>query len=646
MASVFLSYSREDVAKAEALAATLEKLGHSLWWDRQVQGGSRFSIEIEQALKSADAILVLWSHASVRSAWVTDEAAEGRDSGRLVPVVIDDSKPPLGFRQYQAIDLSGWKGRNSPGAIDAVHQAILAKSGSAQADQAPPKARSPRRVYGRLGIGAAASLLVFAVAALIYWFAGPVAQSDRGALRLRLAEFAALSREVPHEVPESLREEILAALATDAVIVATTEQQTGQAKAGYALTASVRKTGDLLRFMVHVINERTGGTVWTKSLDRPAAIADIAPRQVAVAVSQMLRCGLGGAARYGKPMPDETLSIYMNFCEEYWAETAGEEMNASRAVGLARRLTEAAPDFSQGWSALAEVATWKGSGNKLQSAAAMQEEAVRAAERALKYDKNNSEAYQALAGLKPPFAFAERETLHIKSVSVRPSDCGCEYVGYGSFLYRVGRNAEAVDAFRRAHDMIPLSADVNAMFVESLLVVGRAGETSELVTGLFELWPDYSFLREILIRSAFWTGRYDDGLKLLADPKTAVSEQERVALAKALRAVAGHATVDPGLVEQLTKLGAESAAGGPLFVTALAALGANGQALSLAAVQIQRDGSRALPVLFEPSLAVARRSPQFAQIVQRFGLVDYWRKSRRKPDFCKEASPPQLCGRL
>lgn len=646
MASVFLSYSREDVAKAEAVAAKLENLGHSVWWDRQVQGGSRFSIEIEQALKGADAILVLWSRASVRSAWVTDEAAEGRDSGRLVPVVIDDSKPPLGFRQYQAIDLSGWKGRNSPGAIDAVHQAIVAKSGAAQADQAPPKARNPRRDYRRFGIGAAASLLVLAVAALIYWFAGPVAPSDRGALRLRLAEVAALSQEVPREVPETLREEMLAALATDAVIIATTDQKTGQAKAGYALTASVRKTGDLLRFMVHVINERTGGTVWTQSLDRPAAIADIAPRQVAVAVSQMLRCGLGGVARYGKPMPDETLSIYMNFCEEYWAETAGKETNASRAVDLARRLTEAAPDFSRGWSALAEVATWAGSGNKLQSAAAVHEEAVRAAEKALKFDKDNSEAYQALASLQPPFAFAEREKLHIKSISVRPSDCGCEYVGYGGFLNRVGRNAEAVDAFRRAHDMIPLSADVNAGFVQSLLVVGRERDARELVTGVFELWPDYSYLREILLRGAFWTGRYDEGLKLIADPKTAVTEQERVALAKALRAVAGHAAGDAGLIEQLSKFGAESATLGPLFVTALAALGANDQALSLAAVQVQREGSRALPVLFEPSLAAARRSPQFTQIVQRFGLVDYWRKSRRKPDFCKEASPPQLCGQL
>ena len=111
MASVFLSYSREDGEKAEAVAAALERLGHSVWWDRQLQGGSRFSQEIDQALKRSDAVLVLWSHSSVESAWVQDEASEGRDSGRLVPVVLDESKPPLGFRQYQLIDLSGWKGR-------------------------------------------------------------------------------------------------------------------------------------------------------------------------------------------------------------------------------------------------------------------------------------------------------------------------------------------------------------------------------------------------------------------------------------------------------------------------------------------------------------------------------------------------------
>ena len=34
--------------------------------------------------------------------------------------------------------------------------------------------------------------------------------------------------------------------------------------------------------------------------------------------------------------------------------------------------------------------------------------------------------FEVLAGLRPPLAFAEREKLHEKAVSVRPGDCGCE----------------------------------------------------------------------------------------------------------------------------------------------------------------------------------------------------------------------------
>ncbi len=35
----------------------------------------------------------MWSDASVASAWVQDEAAEGRDSGRLVPVALGGAGP-------------------------------------------------------------------------------------------------------------------------------------------------------------------------------------------------------------------------------------------------------------------------------------------------------------------------------------------------------------------------------------------------------------------------------------------------------------------------------------------------------------------------------------------------------------------------
>jgi hypothetical protein len=114
MASVFLSYDHEDAVKARSIAQALESVGHLVWWDRHIRGGSQFNKEIEEALERAEAIVVLWSKRSVESAWVRDEAAVARDSGRLIPVRIDPIKPPLGFRQYQNINLSHWSGRGRP----------------------------------------------------------------------------------------------------------------------------------------------------------------------------------------------------------------------------------------------------------------------------------------------------------------------------------------------------------------------------------------------------------------------------------------------------------------------------------------------------------------------------------------------------
>ncbi len=127
MAKVFLSYSREDASAAKQLAECIERAGHKVWWDRQIEGGSRFTAEIDRELKGADAVVVIWTKASVESAWVQDEAAEGRDNGRLVPIMLGTDKPPLGFRQFQSIDFGGWNGEGDPPALDTLLRAIAQK---------------------------------------------------------------------------------------------------------------------------------------------------------------------------------------------------------------------------------------------------------------------------------------------------------------------------------------------------------------------------------------------------------------------------------------------------------------------------------------------------------------------------------------
>src|SRR5947209_3814808 len=145
MASIFLSYAREDRRRTEQLARGLEAAGHEVWWDRHVHAGLRFSKEIDAALRRADLVVVLWSKSSVDSAWVQDEAAAGRDSSRLVPVLLDRVEPPLGFRQYQVVDLTGRRGDST--AIHRLVAAVAEKLGGTAAprQEKPPYLRLPQR---------------------------------------------------------------------------------------------------------------------------------------------------------------------------------------------------------------------------------------------------------------------------------------------------------------------------------------------------------------------------------------------------------------------------------------------------------------------------------------------------------------------
>ena len=67
MASLFLSYAREDIERIRPLARALERDGHSVWWDRHISGGAEFAGAIEEALESADVVVACWSDSGCSS---------------------------------------------------------------------------------------------------------------------------------------------------------------------------------------------------------------------------------------------------------------------------------------------------------------------------------------------------------------------------------------------------------------------------------------------------------------------------------------------------------------------------------------------------------------------------------------------------
>jgi len=109
MANVFLSYAREDSARAAIIAKALSRRW-TVWWDRTIPPGKTFDDVIEEALDRAACVVVLWSRTSVLSHWVRSEAAEGARRGILVPAILEAAKIPLEFRRVQAANLTAWNG--------------------------------------------------------------------------------------------------------------------------------------------------------------------------------------------------------------------------------------------------------------------------------------------------------------------------------------------------------------------------------------------------------------------------------------------------------------------------------------------------------------------------------------------------------
>ena len=110
MADVFLSYAREDRARAEQVAQGLAAVGVEVFWDSEIPPGQTWADFIETKLSQCRVLIVLWSEHSTKSQWVREEARLGRDKGVLIPAMIDASQAPFGFGEVQAANLAGWSG--------------------------------------------------------------------------------------------------------------------------------------------------------------------------------------------------------------------------------------------------------------------------------------------------------------------------------------------------------------------------------------------------------------------------------------------------------------------------------------------------------------------------------------------------------
>ncbi len=122
MDEIFISYKREEQATARLLAEALEGRGWNVWWDPDLRAGDNFDDAIEERIRSAKCVIVLWSARSTASTYVKNEAGLALDLGKLIPIAIDATELPLRFRRIHTILLQGWQGS----ALDSAFRELVA----------------------------------------------------------------------------------------------------------------------------------------------------------------------------------------------------------------------------------------------------------------------------------------------------------------------------------------------------------------------------------------------------------------------------------------------------------------------------------------------------------------------------------------
>jgi adenylate cyclase len=450
VAKVFLSYAREDLETARQLAECVGRAGHEVWWDRHIQGGSRYTNEIDRALKDSEAVVVLWSETSVESAWVQDEAAEGRDTGRLVPVTLNASRPPLGFRQFHAIDLGTWNGAGDPANLDELVDAIGKTAGPSSAP------------------------------------ASPKAQAREHKASVCVLPFVNMSGDPEQEYfSDGITEDIITDLSKVSAlsVVARNTAFTFKGKSvdlkevarslgvSHVLEGSVRKAGERVRITAQLIDGAAGDHVWADRFDRELtdifAIQDEISKAIVAALQLKLLPEEKKAIENRGTTSVDAYNLYLMARQHWIGGKYGDVRRDEVIVRMCRQAVSLDPNYAEAWAlmalAQAEARFWHGQTS---------ENALPAAERALSINPNLAEPRCVKAHYfeeEGRLEDADRELNEALRLNPDSWEVNREA---GRMMYRQDRGAEAIPFFAKAMELMNRDFHSGSMLISCYLDSG------------------------------------------------------------------------------------------------------------------------------------------------------------------------------
>ncbi|MBN4055899.1 TIR domain-containing protein [bacterium AH-315-J23] len=631
--SVFFSYSRVDQQQALPIIAAIERAGYKVWWDGMLDGGTSFLETTEQALESAKSVVVLWSETSVASHWVRDEAMSGRIRERLIPLSLDGTVPPLGFRQVQVIDFLNWKDSDQEPVVQELHRVLASLHGRAprpQSDLLVPAATVFSRrnlLLGACGVGGAT------MAGMMLAGKIPIGQPKIHGNGIAVLPFTNLSDDKDKEyLATGLSSEIRNALARNESlqVVARSSSQAITAislsakvmakRLGVAnlLDGSIRFIGESVRVTVELIDGKTGFNLWSKEYTQP--IGNILSVQLAIteALIPLLTKTKSGT----KFDPTQGGTQNPSAFNEYLKGTALfnstiDQASNQQALAHINAAINTDPNFGSAYATKAQLLLWLGATSAdSKTAQDLFKSAVNAAKRSVDLSPNLAKAHSTLG-----YVLVTGQ-LNIKGAQIpyeRSRELGngdaAVLARYATYMTVTSRHTEALSAIKRAVKLDPLNETI---YQTSSLVHYAAGLYEDAIKTskrVLSMSPQYVNAKAQIGMSLINLGRIEEGV---ATCESEINQMERLPCL-----AIGHNKLgnqEAATAAMTTLIGTYGDAGAYQQAQVLSAWGELDQAMQTLEKAVVLGDSGLTLAGFDPTLNPLREREDFLNLLAQLGL--------------------------
>ena len=629
---IFLSYNREDQAQAKLFADAFAAAGLNVWWDTALTAGEAYDQVTERALKSAKAVVVLWSPRSVESRWVRAEATIADRNKTLVPVMIEPCERPIMFELTQTAELSHWTGdaadRTWVGFLNDVQRFVsreraalapMPSLATVAAKSAPAPASAPETLLAVLPFDNLSSDAEMA------YFSDGVSDDILGRI-MRGSRLRVIGRTSSFQFRGADKPKAAAALG-----------------ASHVLDGSIRRAGNRVRIAAQLTEAASQTMLWSDKFDRD--LEDIFAVQDEI--SQAIADALNAAFFPAKQAKVDPLA-YDLFLRGKQFDSSPEAIH--RNIELLEAAVKMEPAFADAWGTLAVqrylgrvLVPWS-------ERAPIDARIAECASRCLSLDPDNADAIIAELSMLQPFGDYLGHHAKIEQLLHVGRNSANALGVVGLYLEALGRPLEAVTISSRGAALDPLNYISNSIRAMSLWRSGAFEEGRTAEARVVETWPDSHHDLALLILAEAHAGNWAEVdrltdparlaqlplrehrgvVQLVAGTRDPNVETRRAVLAPFIQMIelSGHA--DAATFLWIAELGGADAAYALLDRTKLGPSGGPTDVLGTNAYRTH--------MLFPAAYTRLRADPRFVKLCARLGLVEYWLATQKWPD-CAEVVP-------